>query len=180
MHLQFLEVYHRYNNKTLCSYYLKNVILNGLFVRHPIQRQSKYKDNKLKALKARNEYLLNLDAANVSVNKYYRDDLPNLIDVCVILYMYNYCPRCFKYFWYNLNFLQCTWIKFWTKSLKYLYEKTCFRNQLHFRNLYREIATAEEINDNRRGSFAVDEPSLNQSKAETEFNKSQKIDANPK
>ena len=48
-----------------------------------LQRESKYKDSKLKALKSRNEYLLCLDAANAAVNKYYRDDLPNLVDVSV-------------------------------------------------------------------------------------------------
>ena len=52
------------------------------------QRQSKYKDNKLKALKARNEYLLCLDAANAAINKYYREDLSNLIDVSIRSLLY--------------------------------------------------------------------------------------------
>ena len=46
-----------------------------------LQKQAKYTDNKLKALKARNEYLLCLDAANAAVHKYFTDDLPDLIDV---------------------------------------------------------------------------------------------------
>ncbi len=35
----------------------------------------------MKALKARNEYLLCLDAANAAIHKYYVEDLPDLIDV---------------------------------------------------------------------------------------------------
>lgn len=45
------------------------------------QRQEKYTENKLKALKARNEYLLSIDAANSATNKYFVDDLSLLIDV---------------------------------------------------------------------------------------------------
>ena len=46
-----------------------------------VQRQVKYTENKLKALKSRNEYLLCLDAANAAVHKYFVDDIPDLIDV---------------------------------------------------------------------------------------------------
>ena len=35
---------------------------------------------KLQATKARNEYLLNMDAANSSIQKYFVDDLSDLID----------------------------------------------------------------------------------------------------
>lgn len=45
------------------------------------QRQAKYLENKLKSIKARNEYLLTLEASNSSVFKYYIHDLPDLIDV---------------------------------------------------------------------------------------------------
>lgn len=45
------------------------------------QRQAKYTENKLKAIKARNEYLLALEATNASVFKYYIHDLSDLIDV---------------------------------------------------------------------------------------------------
>lgn len=38
-------------------------------------------DNKLKALKARNEYFLALDAANAAVKKYFEQDLPFLVEV---------------------------------------------------------------------------------------------------
>ena len=34
----------------------------------------------IKATKARNEYLLNMDAANSSIQKYFVDDLSDLID----------------------------------------------------------------------------------------------------
>lgn len=45
------------------------------------QRQAKYTENKLKAIKARNEYLLALEATNASVFNYYIHDLSDLIDV---------------------------------------------------------------------------------------------------
>lgn len=47
----------------------------------PTQRKAKYSENKLKTLKARNEYLLTLEATNASVFKYYIHDLPDIIDV---------------------------------------------------------------------------------------------------
>lgn len=46
-----------------------------------LQRQDKYTENKLQALKARNEYLLSIDAANAATNKYFVDDLLLLIEV---------------------------------------------------------------------------------------------------
>lgn len=49
------------------------------------QRQAKYTENKLKAIKARNEYLLALEATNASVFKYYIHDLSDLIDVSTLL-----------------------------------------------------------------------------------------------
>lgn len=45
------------------------------------QRQAKYSENKLKSIKARNEYLLTLEATNASIFKYYIHDLSDLIDV---------------------------------------------------------------------------------------------------
>ncbi len=45
------------------------------------KRLQKYDDSRLKATKARNEYLLCLDAANSSIQKYFVDDLSDLIDV---------------------------------------------------------------------------------------------------
>lgn len=47
------------------------------------QRQAKYSENKLKSIKARNEYLLTLEASNASVFKYYIHDLSDLIDVSI-------------------------------------------------------------------------------------------------
>ncbi|XP_033825820.1 SLIT-ROBO Rho GTPase-activating protein 3-like [Periophthalmus magnuspinnatus] len=44
------------------------------------KRQVKVKDIYLKCSKARNDYLLNLSAANASVNKYYLQDISTLID----------------------------------------------------------------------------------------------------
>lgn len=44
------------------------------------QRKNKYFDAKLKALKARNEYLLCLEATNSTVHKYFVDDLSDLMD----------------------------------------------------------------------------------------------------
>lgn len=45
------------------------------------KRKSKYADAKLKALKARNEYVLCLEASNTTIHKYFVDDLSDLIDV---------------------------------------------------------------------------------------------------
>uniref|UniRef100_A0AAQ5YA91 SLIT-ROBO Rho GTPase activating protein 1b n=1 Tax=Amphiprion ocellaris TaxID=80972 RepID=A0AAQ5YA91_AMPOC len=50
------------------------------------KRKAKYSENKLKALKARNEYLLTLEATNASVFKYYIHDLPDIIDCCDLGY----------------------------------------------------------------------------------------------
>ncbi|CDQ67388.1 unnamed protein product [Oncorhynchus mykiss] len=44
------------------------------------KRKAKYSENKLKSLKARNEYLLTMEATNSSVFKYYIHDLPDIID----------------------------------------------------------------------------------------------------
>ncbi|NXG47408.1 SRGP3 protein, partial [Psilopogon haemacephalus] len=46
------------------------------------KRQAKYSENKLKCTKARNDYLLNLAAANAAVSKYYIHDVSDLIDCC--------------------------------------------------------------------------------------------------
>ncbi|XP_058873379.1 SLIT-ROBO Rho GTPase-activating protein 3-like isoform X3 [Acipenser ruthenus] len=46
------------------------------------KRQSKFLENKLKCTKARNDYLLNLAAANAAMNKYYLQDVCSLIDCC--------------------------------------------------------------------------------------------------
>ncbi|XP_030628712.1 SLIT-ROBO Rho GTPase-activating protein 1b [Chanos chanos] len=50
------------------------------------KRQAKYSENKLKVMKARNEYLLTLEAANASLFKYYIQDLSHLIDCCDLGY----------------------------------------------------------------------------------------------
>uniref|UniRef100_A0A673KTU4 SLIT-ROBO Rho GTPase-activating protein 2-like n=1 Tax=Sinocyclocheilus rhinocerous TaxID=307959 RepID=A0A673KTU4_9TELE len=50
------------------------------------KRQAKYTENKLKANKARNEYLLALEATNNCVFKYYIHDLSDLIDCCDLGY----------------------------------------------------------------------------------------------
>ncbi|XP_030076742.1 SLIT-ROBO Rho GTPase-activating protein 2 isoform X6 [Microcaecilia unicolor] len=50
------------------------------------KRQAKYTENKLKAIKARNEYVLALEATNACVFKYYIHDLADLIDCCDLGY----------------------------------------------------------------------------------------------
>uniref|UniRef100_A0A671MEW3 SLIT-ROBO Rho GTPase-activating protein 1 n=1 Tax=Sinocyclocheilus anshuiensis TaxID=1608454 RepID=A0A671MEW3_9TELE len=50
------------------------------------KRQAKYSENKLKSIKARNEYLLMLEASNASIFKYYIHDLSDLIDCCDLGY----------------------------------------------------------------------------------------------
>ncbi|KTF84096.1 hypothetical protein cypCar_00015551 [Cyprinus carpio] len=49
-------------------------------------RQSKVQEIQLKSTKARNDYLLNLAAANACMNKYYLQDLSTLIDCCDLGY----------------------------------------------------------------------------------------------
>ncbi|XP_043590241.1 SLIT-ROBO Rho GTPase-activating protein 1-like isoform X6 [Bombus pyrosoma] len=44
------------------------------------KRKVKYQEAKLKALKARNEYILCLEASNTTIQKYFLDDLSDLID----------------------------------------------------------------------------------------------------
>ncbi|XP_066594494.1 SLIT-ROBO Rho GTPase-activating protein 1-like isoform X2 [Prorops nasuta] len=44
------------------------------------KRRNKYQEAKLKALKARNEYILCLEASNTTIHKYFVDDLSDLID----------------------------------------------------------------------------------------------------
>lgn len=41
----------------------------------------KYTDARLKALKAKNEYQLCLEASNTTIHKYFVEDLSDLIDV---------------------------------------------------------------------------------------------------
>ncbi|XP_034022811.1 LOW QUALITY PROTEIN: SLIT-ROBO Rho GTPase-activating protein 2 [Thalassophryne amazonica] len=50
------------------------------------KRQAKYTENKLKAIKARNEYLIALEATNSCVFKYYIHDLADIIDCCDLGY----------------------------------------------------------------------------------------------
>uniref|UniRef100_A0A9J7XRF4 Rho GTPase activating protein 4a n=1 Tax=Cyprinus carpio carpio TaxID=630221 RepID=A0A9J7XRF4_CYPCA len=50
------------------------------------KRQSKVQEIQLKCTKARNDYLLNLAAANACMNKYYLHDLSTLVDCCDLGY----------------------------------------------------------------------------------------------
>lgn len=52
-------------------------ILNKTFL---FQRKVKYTDARLKALKAKNEYQLCLEASNTTIHKYFVEDLSDLID----------------------------------------------------------------------------------------------------
>ncbi|CDW52845.1 FCH and RhoGAP domain containing protein [Trichuris trichiura] len=45
------------------------------------RRQAKYNEYRLKALKARNEYLLCVESANAALHKYFAEDLSDIIDV---------------------------------------------------------------------------------------------------
>ncbi|MGH0125206.1 UNVERIFIED_CONTAM: hypothetical protein FKN15_048891 [Acipenser sinensis] len=75
-------------------------VLNELYT-----RQAKYSENKLKSIKARNEYLLTLEATNSSVFKYYVHDLSDLIDCCDLGYhtSLNRALRTFLSAEYNLE-----------------------------------------------------------------------------
>lgn len=46
-----------------------------------VQRHGRVQETQLKCTKARNDYLLNLAAANAAMNKYYLQDVSTLIDV---------------------------------------------------------------------------------------------------
>ena len=48
-----------------------------------VKRRNKFNDAHLKALKARNEYVLCMDAANSAIHKYFIDDLSDIIDVTI-------------------------------------------------------------------------------------------------
>lgn len=52
-----------------------------MYIFYFVQRKVKYQEAKLKALKARNEYILCLEASNTTIHKYFVDDLSDLIDV---------------------------------------------------------------------------------------------------
>ncbi|XP_071454526.1 SLIT-ROBO Rho GTPase-activating protein 1-like isoform X2 [Hetaerina americana] len=51
-----------------------------LIEKEVVKRKSKYNDARLKAVKARNDYVLCLESANTTVHKYFVDDLSDLID----------------------------------------------------------------------------------------------------
>ena len=67
------------------QYYVHTCVYVSISPRTPMlyapQRQGKVQDIYLKCSKARNDYLLNLAAANASMNKYYLQDISTLIDV---------------------------------------------------------------------------------------------------
>ena len=44
------------------------------------KRKRKYAEARLKATRARNEYLLCMEASNASLHKYYVDDLSDMLD----------------------------------------------------------------------------------------------------
>jgi len=46
-----------------------------------LQKHAKFVESGLKAVKARNEYILCLEAANAAVQKYFSDDIHDLINV---------------------------------------------------------------------------------------------------
>ncbi|XP_062248048.1 rho GTPase-activating protein 4a [Platichthys flesus] len=50
------------------------------------KRQGKVQEINLKCIKARNDYLINLDAANASMNKYYFQDISTIIDCADVGY----------------------------------------------------------------------------------------------
>lgn len=49
-----------------------------------VQRQEKYTELRLKAVKARNEYLLTVEASNAATTKYFEEDLSLIVDVSLI------------------------------------------------------------------------------------------------
>ena len=47
----------------------------------------KYLESRLKAVKARNEYILCVEAANAAMQKYFNDDMHDLINVRFLAYL---------------------------------------------------------------------------------------------
>uniref|UniRef100_A0A8C5JTH0 FCH domain-containing protein n=1 Tax=Junco hyemalis TaxID=40217 RepID=A0A8C5JTH0_JUNHY len=74
----FLSFWH-YSHILMLYFHFLMLYFGVFFI---FQRQAKYTENRLKAIKARNEYLLALEATNASVFKYYIHDLSDLIDQC--------------------------------------------------------------------------------------------------
>ncbi|XP_077070474.1 SLIT-ROBO Rho GTPase-activating protein 3 isoform X4 [Siphateles boraxobius] len=66
------------------------------------KRQGKVQETQLKCTKARNDYLLNLAAANASMNKYYLEDICTLID-CSDLGYHLSVSRVIRGYLYNRN-----------------------------------------------------------------------------
>lgn len=77
--------------------------LSFYFISLSNQRQAKYTENKLKAIKARNEYLLALEATNSCVFKYYIHDLADIIDVSIN-------TSCYTVGAYICGHLVCMWV----------------------------------------------------------------------
>lgn len=51
------------------------------------KRMHKFTDARFKSQKAKNEYILCMDAANAAVQKYFMEDLSDLIDVSVLIFV---------------------------------------------------------------------------------------------
>lgn len=56
-------------------------------------------ESKLKAVKARNEYILSMKAANTAMRKYFVEDLQELINVSAVTlaFLYSVFAQFFKY-----------------------------------------------------------------------------------
>ena len=78
-----------------------SLVFIGLF-----QKQEKYSVNKLKALHARNEYLINIEVANAAINKYFSDDVSDLMDVSIVFI------KCSIYFTFKVPITSAL-ITFW-------------------------------------------------------------------
>lgn len=63
------------------SYYNDLIKVGVFFICVCGQRHGRVQETQLKCTKARNDYLLNLAAANAEMNKYYLQDVSTLIDV---------------------------------------------------------------------------------------------------
>jgi len=52
------------------------------------QHQSKFSETNQKTAKARNDYILALVSANAAIRKFFVDDQPELINVCIALFRF--------------------------------------------------------------------------------------------
>ncbi|KAL5014667.1 hypothetical protein ScPMuIL_008937 [Solemya velum] len=100
------------------------------------KKDSRYLENKQKALKARNEYLLNIEGVNAAINKYFSDDISDLMN-CMD-FGYHNSVRCMMLMYQsihtNLRYSHQTAIESIAKCLSHLDAQTDKQKFLELNN----------------------------------------------